>query len=138
MNLAPLYFEQTTDRESWNKIIQLKDEDTGALIDLSGITSIHVEVRPTRGPNDNWDFSGYGPNYGLGATNVSAPVLTADLGNGVTKIDTGTFMIQFGLSKMRALWATDYIIACVISDGTDSGVLQLWLGTLPVRFGAVA
>jgi hypothetical protein len=138
MNISPLYFEQTTNRESWNKIIQFKDRDTGELLDLTHITSIHVEVRPSRGPNENWDASGYGPNYGLGAMNVSAPMITADLGNGVTVIDTGTILIQFGLSKMRALWATDYIIAAVCSDGTDEGVFQLWLGTLPVKFGAVA
>jgi hypothetical protein len=138
MNLNPVNFEQTTNRESWNKIVQLKDEDTGELLDLSAITSIHVEVRPTRGVNDNWDASGYGPNYGLGAMNVSAPVITADLGAGVTVIDTGTFQIQFGLSQMRQLWATDYIIACVLSDGTDEGVFQLWLGRLPVLFGGVA
>lgn len=132
MDHNPVQFSEVTNRESFSPIFSLNDDDTGDLIDLTGIT-IQLEVRKFRSAHPN--SGGYGTSFGYGACGDSGPVLSASIGNGITVIDTGTVQLFFSETQMRALDPATYSIACTISDGLNTR--QLFLGRLPVLDGMV-
>lgn len=134
---TPIYFPQISNRESWNQIIQLADDDTGDLIKLTDINnnplySITLEISAAGPPTS---FGGYGvapsPYYDWGG----APVITATLADYISIIDTGTIQIAIPKSKMTPLRARTYDVFLTIDpNNTDDG-RQLLIGKLPVLYG---
>jgi hypothetical protein len=130
----PLLFPQVTNRESWAPIIELRDDDTGQPIDLSGLTSIQLEIRII-GRGVGHFSTPMAPWYDDPPD--AFPVLTASLGNGITILDVGYFQIVFPETKMRTLKAGTYRVGCTGSDGSDQGTRQIFIAHLPVIDGGV-
>lgn len=132
MYASPILFPQVTNRETFDPVIALYDDETGEPLDLSTITTIQVEVR-CAGQGAGHFATPTVPWYddGPGAT----PILSASLGNGVTVLDIGIFQIAFTETQMRTLRAGTYVIGCTVSDGTVTR--QLFIGRLPVLDGGV-
>jgi hypothetical protein len=104
-----------SNRASWLFSSEVVDDETGELIDLSGLT-ITLEVR----------------EQACGRT-----VLSATTGNGkVTTPSMGLFSASFTRDEMAALCAQTYDVGATISDDTDTA--QFIIGTVPVLDGVVS
>jgi hypothetical protein len=134
MYANPILFPQVTNRESWVPVIELRDDDTGDPIDLSGLTSIQLEVRIIGRSVGHWSTP-MAPWYD--DPPEAYPILTASLGNGIAILDVGYFQVVFPETKMRTLKAGTYRVGCVASDGSDQGTRQLFVAQLPVIDGGV-
>lgn len=100
----------TSTRQDWSEIFQLKDSETGDLIDLTDVTIV-VEFRE--------------PGH-------SRPTISAD----VQIIDTGTFTASLTLAQSRSLCARTYEVGITLErDGETS---QQFIGTIPVLDGIVS
>lgn len=130
MDLFRAVLPPVSNRESWLWMIELTDDDTGDLLDLTGWT-FECELR-RRGPMVN-DSSGYTPNYDYGGVNDYGPVVTPT----VTVVGTGQIQLATTLLQMRSLCPDTYSIALTGTDAGGTNTRQLFLGTLPVVFGGV-
>lgn len=128
----PVLFPQQTNRESFAPIVAIFDDDTGELVDLSGLT-FQLEIRNT-GSGSGHFASPAAPFF---SDVPGSPLLTATLGNGITVLDIGVFQVIFSEIQMRSLRAGTYSIACTATDGSPAGSRQLFLGRLPVLDGGV-
>jgi hypothetical protein len=116
--------EAVSNRQDWQFIRQLIDDDTGDPVDLTG-ASIVFEIREQ--PDDQQ----YNVPAWPGAT------LSATTENGkITIIDTGAFQVWFTPSDMQSLRAGYYDVGCTI---TANGLTtQLMAAELPVVDGIVS
>jgi hypothetical protein len=104
----------TSNREDFEAIFQLVDEDTGDLIDL---TSASIE----------FDISEPG----------CTPRLTATTDNGkITLVETTTFRVAFSRSEMSCLCAGQYDVGSTVENGGTTR--SFIIGTLPVLDGRVS
>jgi hypothetical protein len=115
-----------SNRQSWSDSVELRDTDTGELIDISAATQIAVQVAP---PSNN-EADGYGN------ASFSAPLLTATLTNGkVQHVQLGVFAFSFTKEEMRALCGGNYAVEMTMEK--DGETACLFLGTVPIREGVV-
>lgn len=108
---------------------------TGALVFVVSTVTLLLEIRRARETRNN---SGYIPFYDWDSTTDEGPLLTAEIGDGITIVDTGVFQLYFSRDDMRTLDPGTYIVGCTMesSDGVD--VRQLFIGRLPVLSGYVS
>lgn len=105
-----------SNRATWTDDYELRDIETGDLIDLSTATEITIEAR---------------------ALSSASPELTLSLtGGDITIVGTGVFEWRAEASAMRNLCAKTYEIGCTIEIGDDTA--QLIIGRLPVLDGIVS
>lgn len=132
----PVYFPQISNRESWNQIIQIADDDTGSLIALTDgngnpLYAITLEISRAGPPRS---YGGYGvpfPYYDLDC----APIITASLANYISIVDTGTIQIAIPKSVVTTLSPQTYDVFLTIDpNGADDG-RQLLIGKVPVLYG---
>jgi len=116
-----------SNRQSWSDCVELRDNDTRELIDISTATQIAVQIAPLQ----SVDIGGYGDaSYGGSA------LLTASLTNGkVQHVQTGIFQFAFTKDDMRMLGGGVYNVEIAIEK--DGETESLILGTVPVREGVV-
>lgn len=115
-----------SNRQSWNDSVEVRDNDTNQLIDISTATEIAVQVAPQQNGGDG----GYGSVY------RTSPLLTASLSNGkVQHIQTGIFSFEFTKSEMRGVPGGIYNVEITIEK--DGETESLILGTVPIREGVV-
>lgn len=128
MYIWPVLFPPVSNREDWFQILSLNDDDTGAAIDLSGLT-FQLEIRNLQdGSTSQYNISSF---YYASAS----PIITAALGTGLTVVDVGKLQIEILETKMRALNPGTYQVACTCTDGTKTR--QLFVGRLPIIDGGV-
>lgn len=136
--MLDIRFDQVSNCSDWSESMQLTDEDTGSLIDLSGYTiTVWLIYQSFRGPGNarpaSWDY--YAPGS-LNAQGYQSPVLEASTSNGKVTIDsTGIFSWAFTASDLQPLAPGVYEIGGIMSDGTNTA--QLFIGTVPLIEGIV-
>lgn len=124
-------FPETSNAADWIGTVQLNDDDTGDLIDLTGCTVTFMVVPQTaRGSGTG---GGGWPNvYG----NFGTPVLTASTANGkITLPSTGIIQWTFRASEMAGLQAGFYEAGLRIEKSPDT--TQILIGQVPIINGAV-
>lgn len=107
---------------------------TGALVFLVSSALIFLEIRRAK---DSGNKSGYIPYYDWGCAS-EGPILTAEIGDGITIVDTGVFQIYFSRDDIRTLDAGTYIVGCTLESADGVDVRQLFIGRLPVLSGYVS
>jgi hypothetical protein len=112
MFIGPL--SPVSNKADWSDSIELTDDTTGALIDISGATAITLEVQDPQ---------------------TGGAVLTASLGSGITLISTGVFQWSFTAAQMSNLPEKTYDVGVLIT--MNSQTTQLVIGQLPVLDGVV-
>ena len=132
----PVLFPAISNRESWIQIVQIADDDTGDLIDLTDsnnnpLYSLTLEITPARAQGD---FGGYGPapyydDFG------SQPLISATLANYISIVDTGTVQIMIPKSMITMLRAQTYDVFFTLDPNGDDDGRQLLIGRLPVLYG---
>lgn len=136
----PVLFPQVSNRESWNQIVQIADDDTGDLIQLtdsnnSPLYAITLEISAA-GPNHG--YGGYGPNPTPYYECDGAPIISATLANYIAIVDTGTIQISIPKSVMTTLQRTrTYDVFLTIDPNNEDDGRQLLIGKLPVLFGGI-
>ncbi|XUM21074.1 hypothetical protein ACRAVF_27310 [Bradyrhizobium oligotrophicum S58] len=100
---------------------------TGALVCQIGC-AFEFEIRGSHGSCD----SGYGPNWAIGQAQ-EVPLISAQLGAGVTLIDVGIVEVRIPAATMAKLHHKTYGAAMIAYDGTDTR--QLFTGSLPILKG---
>jgi hypothetical protein len=136
----PTLFPQVSNRESWNQIVQIADDDTGDLIALTdsnniSLYAITLEISAA-GPHHG--YGGYGPNPTPYYDFDGAPVITATLANYIAIVDTGTIQIAIPKSVMTSLHRTrTYDVFLTIDPLNADDGRQLLIGKLPVMFGGI-
>jgi len=104
----------TSNREDFEAIFQLVDEDTGDLIDLSAAT---IE----------FDISEHG----------CRPLITATTANGkITLIETTTFRVAIPRAEMANLCAGQYDVGATVENSGETR--SFLVGALPVLDGRVS
>jgi hypothetical protein len=110
-NLPPV-----SNRETWNEQIELRDDDTGELFDLSGLKQIHIAVAPL---NDG-----------------CSSVLSGTLAGGEIYIpSTGIIEWLFTESQMRTLDPGEYNVGITLTFSNETK--QALVATVPVIDGIV-
>lgn len=102
---------------------------TGALIAQIGC-AFEFEIR---GQHRGDDDDGYGPTSYIGSGACESPLISAQLGNGLSLVDLGKIEIRIPAATMAKLRHRTYGIAMSAYDGYDSR--QLFIGKLPVFAG---
>ena len=134
----PVLFPQITNRESWNQIVQIADDDTGDLIALTDannnpLYAITLEISPARLPGGGGDFGGYGSNPYYDS--CGGPIISATLADYIAILDTGTFEISIPKSIVQKLRARTYDVYLTIDPLNEDDGRQLLIGRLPVFYG---
>lgn len=103
-----------SNRASWTDVIELTDEDTGDLIDVStGINEITVRLRDPE---------------------TRAEVLSKALSaSEIVVISTGIVQFSFSSSEMGSLCPKTYELGCLVTS--SEGIEQIFLGRVPVLEG---
>lgn len=109
-NLPP-----ASNKATWAVNYELTDEDTGELLDLSGVDQITIEVRDPES---------------------RATVLSGSLTGGEVSVpDTGVFRWEFTAAQMRTLCSKTYEVGCTLTENDET--IQLIIGRVPVLDGVV-
>ena len=103
---------------------------TGALVAQIGC-AFEFEIRGSCDPND----SGYGGSSGIGSAN-DTPLLSAQLGNGVSVVDVGRLQVRLPGALIRQLQAKTYRVGMGLFDGAD--IRQIFIGELPILSGGIS
>lgn len=111
MNIGAL--SPQSNRETFVRLFELTDADTGELLDLSDVDIVFEVANPVSGSAE----------------------LSAEVGSGITVVSTGVFQVKFVRSDMINLDPQTYKVGCTISD--DDETVQYFIGTLPVLDGVV-
>ena len=103
---------------------------TGALVAQIGC-AFEFEIR---GQYNTREYDGgYGPSSYIGTDACETPLISAQLGNGLTLVDLGKVEIRIPAATMSKLRYRTYQIGMSAYDGYDSR--QLFIGKLPVLAG---
>lgn len=103
---------------------------TGALVAQIGC-AFEFEIRGSYRACD-YD-TGYGSSSMIGTDCVDAPLISAQLGNGLTLVDLGKIEIRIPAATMAGLSYRTYDIGMTAYDGADTR--QLFVGKLPIIAG---
>jgi hypothetical protein len=103
---------------------------TGALVAQIG-SAFEFEIRGSARSGD-YD-TGYGSSSMIGTDCVDAPLISAQLGNGLTLVDLGKIEIRIPAATMAALSHRTYGVGMTAYDGADTR--QLFVGKLPIIAG---
>lgn len=101
---------------------------TGALVAQIG-SIFEFEIRS----HHHGDCGGYGGSSGIGGE--GSPVISAQLGNGLSMVDIGRLQIRIPVSIMAKLRHRTYGAALSMFDGADTR--QVFIGKLPILNGGV-
>lgn len=122
---------QVSNRATWSDCVELRDQETGELVDFTGAQEIVVQVMNTQ--YQSYFRNDYG--VGFGGT-IGAMMITATLsGGGVQIIQPGVFQFTFTRSQMNTLPGGDYDVGMTIVK--DDVTTELFIGQVPVREGVV-
>src|SRR5690349_3313404 len=116
----PVLFPQISNRESWNQIIQLADDDTGDLITLTDnnnnpLYDITLEISAAMPRSGCGGYGSPSPFYDWDC----GPTISASLADYIFIVDTGTILIKLPKAKIETLRARTYDVFLTIYDATD-------------------
>lgn len=106
---------------------------TGALVCQIGLT-FQFEIRWQDHHRLTDDYSPF-YDFGGGAPNGPAPIISASLGNGLTIVDLGYLLINIPETKMRTLHHKTYLASLTMTDSVSTR--QVLVGKLPILYGGV-
>ena len=109
---------------------------TGQMVCQIGVT-YQLEIRrATR--SSEWDgFLGYTTQWSIGGTWPGDPLITAQLGNGLTMVDVGVLQVRIPESQLRGkLFHRSYRLGLTVTDSYDTR--QICIAQLPVLYGGVS
>jgi hypothetical protein len=127
-------FKQVSNCADWIESVELTDEDTGDLIDLTGYTiTLQVSWQTPRG--QGFVRGNYGPG-GYGYNGFADNALVASTTNGkITVPSLGVFTWTFRASDMASLAAGNYEVGVIMANPPSTE--QLILGVVPIVNGVV-
>lgn len=106
-----------SNRETLNIQIELRDEETDELIDVSDVSEVIIAIASR-------------------SASSSTPALSARLSSGqITQPELGIFECSFSADRMRSLCTGTYDIGGTLTK--DGETVQFLLGTLPVLDGVI-
>jgi hypothetical protein len=105
---------------------------TGALVVQVGC-SFQFEIRGHHNQDSSCDYSDSSSNIGV---DTMSPIISAQLGNGITAVGLGIIQIRIPASTIAQLHHRTYKAAMTMFDGYDSR--QAFVGKLPMVSGGVA
>jgi hypothetical protein len=105
---------------------------TGAMVCQIGV-AFQFEIRGNHRGDGSCD--GYGSSSSIGSDDFSAPVITAQLGNGISVVDVGKLQIRIPAATMSKLRHKTYSVAMTMFDGSDTR--QVFVGRQPIQDGGV-
>ena len=132
----PALFPAVTNRESVALSFSLYDDDTGELLDLTGMTFAFEVRRPIPGMGGVIG-GGYSPYHDIGNYDNQGPVLSLSLGSGITVPSTGVVQVDITAAQMRVLVPSVYEVGFTVTSEDGLDTRQILLGKLPVLFGGV-
>lgn len=135
----PVLFPQVSNRESWNPVIQIADDDTGDLIALTDsnnnpLYAITLSIEPAHMPGV-WGGFGSAPGNFPYYDFPNDPIIQATLANYISIVDTGTIQIAIPKSVMQTLRARTYDVFLTIDPVNADDGRQILIGKLPVLYG---
>jgi hypothetical protein len=104
---------------------------TGALVCQIG-SSFDFEIRS----HNSHLSDDYGTQFAMVGTDDSQPLITAQLGSGITIIGLGTIQIRVPASTMQKLRNKTYMASLALYNGPDTR--QIFVGKLPMIGGGVS
>ncbi|EJN10469.1 hypothetical protein PMI42_06245 [Bradyrhizobium sp. YR681] len=105
---------------------------TGALVAQIGC-AFELEIR---GAHHHEGYGGgFGPSVVVGSDDCEAPLISAQLGNGLSVVDVGRVAVRIPAATMAKLRHRTYGVGMTAFDGYDSR--QLFIGRLPILYGGV-
>jgi hypothetical protein len=109
---------------------------TGALVVQIGM-AFEFEIRRWRRPGHGGGYSdGYSTSNNIGVYDTGeGPIISAQLGNGLTIIDIGYLQILIPVSVFGKLHERTYLAALTMTDSVNTR--QIFVGELPVQYGGV-
>lgn len=105
---------------------------TGALVVQVG-SAFEFEIRG-HAHHDGYG-TGYGPSSFIGTDNHEQPLISAQLGAGITLVDVGVIQVRIPAATINKLHHKTYGAAMTAFDGADTR--QLFIGKLPILSGGV-
>jgi hypothetical protein len=124
-------FPETSNASDWIGTLQLNDDETGDLIDLTGCTVTFMIVPQTFRGSGTGGLTYPNPNL-----SHSQPVLTASTSNGkITLPSLGIIQWTFRASEMETIAAGNYEAGLQIEKSPDT--TQILLGKVPIINGGV-
>jgi len=114
-------FARVSNRATWNDTVEVRDDNTDELFDLSEVDEITLQLCHRR-PDD----------YGWSGSSVLSATLT---GGDIVITDLGTFEFTFNNGTMSGICASTYDIGLILQ--IDETVTQLVIGSVAVIDGVV-
>jgi hypothetical protein len=111
---------------------------TGALVVQIGMT-FEFEIRRKRTNNGGSNYAGDGYSLSggmIGYYDESAPIITAQLGNGISIVDVGFILIMIPVAIFGKLHAMSYLASLTMTDSQNTR--QVFVADLPVIYGGVS
>lgn len=130
---APVTFSDPTGKNTMTGYVTSYAPATGALVAQIG-SAFEFEIRGAH------HCDGYGDGYGssslIGSDDFTQPIISAQLGTGITIVDIGKLQIRIPVATIAQLRHKTYGVAMTMFDGADSR--QVFLGKMPVLSGGVS
>jgi hypothetical protein len=129
---APVTIKDATGKNTMTGYVTSYAPATGALVAQIG-SAFQFEIR------GHHHGDGYGPcDYGSSSyigTDEGSPIISAQLGAGITNVDVGKIQLRVPASTFAKLRHKTYSAAMTMFDGSDTR--QVFIGKLPVQWGGV-
>lgn len=127
---APVTIADPTGKNTMTGYVTSYAPATGALVCQIG-SAFEFEIRGHHHHHDG----GFGASWDIGSGG-DHPVISAQLGNGISVVDLGRVQVRIPASTIAKLRHKTYGAAMTMFDGADTR--QLFIGKLPILSGGVA
>lgn len=132
LNIQPsdaVTISDPTGKNTMTGVVSSYTSASGALVCQIG-AAFQFEIR---GHHHSCD-GGYGPVYGI--ADSENPLITAQLGNGITVVDIGVIQVRIPALTVQMLHHKTYSEALALYNGPDTR--QVYVGKLPVVRGNIS
>lgn len=127
----PVTIADSTGKNTMMGYVTSYASSTGALVCQIGC-AFEFEIRSS--PHHHGG-SGYTPWYDVSTVYHGGPLISAQLGNGISIIDQGFIQINIPASIMQKLRHKSFLASLNMTDSVNTR--QVFVGELPIQFGGV-
>jgi hypothetical protein len=127
---SPVTISDVTGKNTMTGYVTSYAPATGALVCQIGV-AFRFEIRGAQHPHD----SGYGSSSEIGSGPSDVPLISAQLGNGISLVDVGKLQLRIPVATIAILRHKTYGAAMTMFDGADTR--QMFIGKLPILSGGV-